>query len=364
MAFECVDQSIAKVSSSLTRDAVYPSSSLLAFVHALYHDLDAALFRICCDLECFNSILELEAVRDQLREVDHASLQQPNGSRPCVCVPVLELKVDLPRAQSHEGDLDLRPADTNDKHLATELRRMDSTRDGRLDPSALHHHGRLHTIGLLYNSLGEILRRVAELHLVRADARAELLGELQPALIDIRDDNRLGSSSLDTSQRDQSNRPSSTDQHAVTQSDIRPLHARQRHAQRFQKCAVLKAHVANLVTPHRWVVDISPQQTWHRRCRPELDLLATIVAAGKTRLALAADDVGLDGDAVADLVRSDRRVLRYNDAGGFVAEDVRVFYDHGTNAAGVPEVDIGTHVLSAQSSGLDGGYLTRRYRCS
>ena len=55
---------------------------------------------------------------------------------------------------------------------------------------------------------------------------------------------------------------------------------------------------------------------------------------------MAADDVRFDGDAVAGGERGDGGVGGEDDAGGFVAEDVGVCYDHGADAAGVPEVDV------------------------
>ena len=57
---------------------------------------------------------------------------------------------------------------------------------------------------------------------------------------------------------------------------------------------------------------------------------------------MAADDVRFDGDAVAWGEVRDGGVGGEDDAGGFVAEDVCVCYDHGADAAGVPEVDVGS----------------------
>jgi len=89
------------------------------------------------------------------------------------------------------------------------------------------------------------------------------------------------------------------------------------------------------------MVDIPPQQTWNGRRRPEQHLIASIIPARQARLTLAADNVGLHGHALADFVSGYGRVLCDDDACGFVTEDMRVFDDHGTYAAGMPEVDIG-----------------------
>lgn len=87
--------------------------------------------------------------------------------------------------------------------------------------------------------------------------------------------------------------------------------------------------------------DISPQQAVHRRRRQEAHLLAPVVPARQAGFARVTDDVGFDGDAVArPEVRDGRSVDGQHDAGGFVAEDVRVRDDHGSDAAVLPEVDI------------------------
>lgn len=94
------------------------------------------------------------------------------------------------------------------------------------------------------------------------------------------------------------------------------------------------------MTPYRRVVDVASQQPGNGRRGAELDFFAAVVAASQAGFAFAADDVGFDGDAVADTVGGDGGVGGDDDAGGLVAEDVRVGYDHGTDAAGVPEVDV------------------------
>lgn len=53
-----------------------------------------------------------------------------------------------------------------------------------------------------------------------------------------------------------------------------------------------------------------------------------------------AGNVRLDGNTVAGLEARDGRVGSEDHAGGFVAEDVGGFDDHGADAPGVPEVDV------------------------
>lgn len=89
------------------------------------------------------------------------------------------------------------------------------------------------------------------------------------------------------------------------------------------------------------MVDVAAQEAVEGRRGKELDFVAAIVAAREAGLAGAADGVRLDGDAVAGLQRRDGGVHGEDCAGGLVAEDLVGFDDHGANAPGVPEVDIG-----------------------
>lgn len=71
-----------------------------------------------------------------------------------------------------------------------------------------------------------------------------------------------------------------------------------------------------------------------------MHFFAAVVAASQAGLALVANDIRLNSDTVADRVRGNRWVFRDHDAGRFMAEDVRVFHHHGSNATGVPEVNV------------------------
>ena len=106
------------------------------------------------------------------------------------------------------------------------------------------------------------------------------------------------------------------------------------------------------MAPYRRVIDVPSQQARDGRGGAERDVHAAVVAAGEAGLALPADDIGFHGHAVAELVRGDGGVFGNDDAGGFVAEDVRVGYDHGADAAGVPEVDVGAVMTLQRGRGL------------
>jgi hypothetical protein len=54
-------------------------------------------------------------------------------------------------------------------------------------------------------------------------------------------------------------------------------------------------------------------------------------------------------------VRGDAGVHGDDDARGFVAEDVCVGDDHGADAAGVPEVDVGAAIILSWLVGMERG---------
>ena len=72
----------------------------------------------------------------------------------------------------------------------------------------------------------------------------------------------------------------------------------------------------------------------------ELNTQAAVVAAGETGFAGMADDIRFDGDAVSGFEMRDGGMDGDDDSCRLVPEDVGVFYDHGPNPSGMPEVDI------------------------
>ena len=94
------------------------------------------------------------------------------------------------------------------------------------------------------------------------------------------------------------------------------------------------------MAPLGGVVDVTPQEAVDGGGGQEAHIQAAVVAACQAGFALVADQVGLDGDAVANFVGLHGGVDGEDDTGGFVAEDVVVLDDHGADAAGVPEVDV------------------------
>lgn len=135
-------------------------------------------------------------------------------------------------------------------------------------------------------------------------------------------------------QRDEADGACAADEDRVAEAHVGAVEAGERDREGLQHGAVLEGHaVGHLVAPHGWVLEVAAQQAGDGRRREEFDRLAAVVAACQARLALVADDVGLDGDAVSDLEVCDRLVHCHDYARRLVSEDVRVFYDHGADAS-------------------------------
>lgn len=92
----------------------------------LYQHLDGARLRAGRRrLKSLDCIFQAEPVTHQRLHVDDAVLHQPDSPRPGVGVAVLELEVDLLRAETHEGDLHVGFPNADDEDLAAEFDGVD-----------------------------------------------------------------------------------------------------------------------------------------------------------------------------------------------------------------------------------------------
>ena len=279
-------------------------------------------------------------MRHEPAQLDDPALDEPDGPGPRVGVAVLELEVDLLGAEAHKGEAHLRLPDADDEDLPAELDAVDRGVDGALDARALERDGRLDPAGERDDLRRGLLLADAALDLEGADAGHEVFREGEAAVVDVRDDDGFGARGGGAEEGDEADGPRAADEEGVAEPDARALDAREGDAEGLEQGAVLKGHVADLVAPDGRVVDVAAQEAVDGRGGEEAHVQAAVVAARQAGLARVADDVRLDGDAVAGLQVRDRRVRGQDDAGGLVPEDVRVRYYHGADAAGVPEVDV------------------------
>jgi len=273
-------------------------------------------------------------MRNQLAQINHTRLVQPNSLGPSIAVAVLELQIHLAGTQSHERNLHLVLADADDEDFAAELDGLDGGADGGFHAGAFHGVAGLDAVGEFEDGGLEIRGRVAEFDFVGEDARNEGFGEVETALVDVGDYEGSRASRLTAEKCDEADRAGAADDGGVTQADVRAVHASKRNGKRLQHGTVFEGHaVGQLVAPHGWVLEVAAEQAGDGWCGQKLNALASVVAACEAWLAFAADDVGFDGYAVAGLEVRDGFVAGHDCAGGFVAEDVGIFYDHGSDAA-------------------------------
>ena len=287
-------------------------------------------------------ILDIKPMRHQPSQLHDPTLHQPDRARPRVGVAVLELQVDLLRAKAHERETHLGFAHADDEHLPAELDAVDGGRDARLDARALERDGGLDAAGQSDDLPRGVLVADAALDLEGAHAGDEVLREGEAAVVNVRDDDGFGAGGGGAEEGDEADGPGAADEDGVAEADAGALDAGEGDGEGLEQGAVLKGHGADLVAPDGRVVDVAAEEAVDRRRREEAHREAAVVAARQARFAVAADDVRFDGDAVADGEGGDRGVRGEDDTRGFVAEDVRVCDDHGADAAGVPEVYVGS----------------------
>ena len=289
---------------------------------------------------------------DELRQVDDAALDQPDCPWPCIAVSVLKLEVDLLSTQPHERHVHFVFAHPNHENLAPKFDTPNGRSDTALDTRAFQSNGQPDATSGIDDVVSSLFRSHTSLDLVCSDAWNKLFGKFEPSLIDVGDDDRPSTCGSAAKESHQTDRTCTTDQDRVSKSDSTPFHTGQRDAERLQHCPVLETHFANLVTPHCWVVEVSSEQTieWWRR--GELHVYAPVVATGQTGLALVANDVGLNGNSIADLQVRDGWMSGNHHACGLVPEYVVILDYHRANGACVPEVDIGSETSWYQCMGF------------
>ena len=95
------------------------------------------------------------------------------------------------------------------------------------------------------------------------------------------------------------------------------------------------------MAPDGWVVDVAAEKAGDGRGGVEAHLQTAVVAACEAGFAGVAGERRFNGHSVAGFQVGDGGMDGEDFAGGFMAQDVVVCDDHGANAAGMPEVDVG-----------------------
>lgn len=310
--------------------------------------------------------LEREDMCDEFPELGHfATRDQSDGTGPGVLVAEDEPDVDLCRGQLHERDLNVTLADTCDDHTTSWTGGVSTHGNGRLDTGALDSNGWVDFTGwarATYSSgnLGEelddlscrLLRSEGQVDLVRLDLRAELLGKGQTLLLQVSNDNGVGTCGSCAKQLDYTNRASSDDECGRSKLDGSTLCSSKTDAQRLQQSDFWVGHaVGDLVEPTSWVHVVSGQRTVHGRHRVEVDGWAKVVVSGSAVVAghLTAGYSWLDGYLVSDLDVLDTFANSDDDTTTLVTEGGLVCNLPCSQSSVLPEVNIrATHTRGAE----------------
>ena len=253
-------------------------------------------------------ILDIKPMRHQPTQIHHAALHQANRAGPRVRIAVLELEVNLLGAEPHKGEAHLGFPDADDEDLAAEFHAVDGGADAGLDARALERDGGLDA-GCEVDDLGRcVLVGDAALDLEGADAGDEVLCEGEAAFVDVGDDDGFGARGGGAEEGDEADGTGAADEEGVAEADAGALDAGEGDGEGFEEGAVLKGHGADLVAPDGRVVDVAAEEAVDGRRGKEAHGEAAVVAAREAGLAVAADDVRFDGDAVAGREGCDRGV--------------------------------------------------------
>jgi len=158
--------------------------------------LDGACGGVRRRLERLHGIFQTKSVRDEPTQVDDAALDQADGRGPCIAIAVLELQIDLARAEPHEGNLHFVFADANDEDFAAELDSVDCAYNAALDAGTFHGNGRLDAVREGDDGVAEVVCRVGELDFVRENGGHKLFGKGKSSCVNVGDDERCGARGL------------------------------------------------------------------------------------------------------------------------------------------------------------------------
>ena len=135
---------------------------------------------------------------------------------------------------------------------------------------------------------------------VGADAGDEFFGVVEPALIDICDDDWFCTRGGGAQEGDEADGAGAADEGWVAESEAGAFDAGEGDGEGFEEGAVFEGHVADFVAPHCGVGDVAAEEAVNGRGGEEAHVDAAVVAACEAVLAFVADEVGFDGYAVAD----------------------------------------------------------------
>lgn len=101
------------------------------------------------------------------------------------------------------------------------------------------------------------------------------------------------------------------------------------------------------------MVHISSEESGNGRSREELNFFAAIISSCEAWLAFVADNIRFNGYTISDFEMFHRWVYGQDDSRRFVSKYVGIFNNHRTDAASMPEVNVGSEDMVSGTSSID-----------
>ena len=175
----------------------------------------------------------------------------------------------------------------------------------------------------------------------RSGVSAEVLGDVEPVLAQVRYSDGRGSSGAGREQARETHGPGAHHQHAAAGPDAAAPAGVDADRQGLQRrSGVERDVIGQFVAEVRGVCDVARQGAVEGRRRHELHVLAQVVASRLAHGTASAGDSRLYGDAVSRLQLRNFCANLLDDSRSLVPEDQRCLYDEVADASVLPVVDV------------------------
>lgn len=191
-------------------------------------------------------------------------------------------------------------SNTNDKDFAAEFDRVDGAVDGGFDARAFERDGGLDAAGEGDDVGCGVFDTDAAFDFVGAHAGDEFFGIVEPALVDVCDDDWFCAGGGGAEEGDEANGAGAADEGWVAEAETGAFDAGEGDGEGFEEGAVFKGHASDFVAPHCGVGDVAAEEAVNGWGGKETHVDTAVVAACQAVFAFVADEVGFDCDAVAD----------------------------------------------------------------
>lgn len=202
---------------------------------------------------------------DQLSNVgEHTGVDEANSLGPSIGIPVLELEVDLARRKAHERELHLVLPDADHKHGPSKPHGKDCSGKRALRAGTLECDVGFEPAKGGLDAFRDLLIGLLALHKIRFHRPGRVLDELlrkvQPALIEVGNDDGLRAGRLGAQQGGETDGARTADDGRIAKAEVGAFDGGECDGEWFEQCAIFVGHArGKLVAPDRRVDDVPPQ---------------------------------------------------------------------------------------------------------